>query len=83
MRSSPSIESCASLTESIGEWTSTDIAADDDVENECDEGLQLRSRLHSVGERSNSPVCRSHHLSIGERSNSPLPSETFHQNGFA
>ena len=77
MRSSSSIGSCASLTESIGEWTSADIAADDDVENDCDGGLQLRS----VGEGSNSPVFRSHHLSVGERSNSPLPNETFHQNG--
>ncbi len=79
MRSSSSIGSCASLTESIGEWTSADIA-DDDVDNECD-GLQLRTRLQSFGERSNSPLPRSHLLSVGERSNSPLLNDQPHQNG--
>lgn len=53
MRSSSSIGSCASLTESIGEWTSADIADDDP--DESDGGLQLRSRLVSVGSR-DSPV---------------------------
>lgn len=54
MRSSSSIGSCASLTESIGEWNSTDIADDDP--DESDVGLQLPTRLFSFGEKSNSPV---------------------------
>ncbi|KAK4022368.1 hypothetical protein OUZ56_007838 [Daphnia magna] len=47
MRSSSSIGSCASLTDSIGEWTANDIADDDG--NDSDGGIQLRSRLSSVG----------------------------------
>nr|CAH0112923.1 unnamed protein product [Daphnia galeata] len=54
MRSSSSIGSCASLTESIGEWTSNDIVEDDG--NDSDGGIQLRSRLPSVGKNSISPT---------------------------
>ena len=55
MRSSSSIGSCASLTESIGEWTSNDIVEDDGNDSDCG-GIQLRSRLPSVGKNSISPT---------------------------
>ncbi|EFX89875.1 hypothetical protein DAPPUDRAFT_299989 [Daphnia pulex] len=43
MRSSSSIGSCASLTESIGEWTSNDIVEDDGNDSDCG-GIQLRTQ---------------------------------------
>jgi hypothetical protein len=54
MRSSSSICSCVSLTESIGEWTSNDIVEDD--RNDSDGGIQLRSQIPSVGKNSISPT---------------------------
>jgi len=48
-RSSSSLGSCSSLTESLGEWSVGDIEEDERDANEFDSALFMRSRIQSVG----------------------------------
>lgn len=60
VRSSSSLGSCSSLTESLGEWSVGDIEEDEGDTNEFDSALFMRSRLQSVGnDKKPSPISRS------------------------
>ena len=59
-RSSSSLGSCSSLTESLGEWSVGDIEEDEGDNKEFDSALFMRSRIQSVGnDRKPSPISRS------------------------